>query len=1135
MRLNRLELIRYGQFQNAEIEFPARADDGPDVTIVFGPNEAGKSTAFNGFLELLFGIKMGRHPYAFRFDRSDLLVGAEIVLPGQGTVVLRRNSKKAQSLVDANGRPLDPALLSSALHGLSREAYLERFSLNETGLRQGGERIAKAQGDLGQLLYAGLSGLTGMTGTLDALQERADSFYKKGGRSSGVKQSKLRLKDIRTELRKYRLTPDVERNLQQNSEQSARIFKEADIVLQKVRSRQAAANAAQVWYELSQDMEQVEKLLSNFPKGPNIAQDALENVVSLSGTIDVNTQQIKELANEIKKQAQIIQDNPLNSLIQPLSAELDRFAELSINDELINDRAATALTDVKLIAQQRDELSEQINTVLHDLQLSNDTKSTIALNTIDPEELDASVRECLIGEQNVKSIRQQIKLARKQLGNSPPEPRDLSTLRTMFEEWDKVKDLAAAQSEHSRCESSLSALTASLPATWRQFVADGLPAPETIDEINKEYLALKAAREAAERTMSASKAELVEAMAEFSSLESAPDSVDIDETEKSRRSRDQQWQNHRVALTTKTADGFEQAMYADDINREHYLNGLGARQRLQAARVSLTKLESRFANDEAIADELGEQLKSIKQRSQAIARALGLEDIAPPASFIKRRRDLDNAAQAAAALGNAKQLLDTGLERQQSAYDKLIEAARSSGFAANDEDLFLMVHRALITEHSDRKLWDKWQNDEKEVNELVKELNRAEEKHADALNRVNILTTGLLFSGLSPVELQKRIPQLRHFKHLHTERAALSNKLDTLKQITTATADTARRLVQILGSTDQVENADPLVIIGNVRDQFKDLQLAEEIREEAIIKRDLAVKKSQQLSEKLLLAQSRLDAFFTGQGDASLPSRERVSRLTERDKLRAQQARAENERRKVRKAVDESLFIDELERLPDATREAVLEQDLTDAQQLRDTAFAEMKECERIHKDAFNATERSDLSTEEATLLEGLRRDAHQAVVARVGVLAARGALRRLAKEKRSDMLRDVANAFVMMTTPVWKDVNVWSQSEGDKLVGIKQDGKAVPVEHMSTGTMGQLYFALRLAGYQSFARQSGALPMILDDIMETFDDTRAVAALKLCSEIGKSGQAILFTHHAHLVKLARDTVGNVAVVSIPE
>ncbi len=57
---------------------------------------------------------------------------------------------------------------------------------------------------------------------------------------------------------------------------------------------------------------------------------------------------------------------------------------------------------------------------------------------------------------------------------------------------------------------------------------------------------------------------------------------------------------------------------------------------------------------------------------------------------------------------------------------------------------------------------------------------------------------------------------------------------------------------------------------------------------------------------------------------------------------------------------------------------------------------------------------------------------------------------------------------------------------------------------------------------------------MILDDIMETFDDTCAAAALKLCSEIGGSGQAILFTHHAHLVDLARDAIDGVSVVTMP-
>ena len=55
-----------------------------------------------------------------------------------------------------------------------------------------------------------------------------------------------------------------------------------------------------------------------------------------------------------------------------------------------------------------------------------------------------------------------------------------------------------------------------------------------------------------------------------------------------------------------------------------------------------------------------------------------------------------------------------------------------------------------------------------------------------------------------------------------------------------------------------------------------------------------------------------------------------------------------------------------------------------------------------------------------------------------------------------------------------------------------------------------------------------------LDDIMETFDDTRARAALQLCAEIGANGQAILFTHHAHLVELARDCIEGVAVVNMP-
>ncbi len=191
------------------------------------------------------------------------------------------------------------------------------------------------------------------------------------------------------------------------------------------------------------------------------------------------------------------------------------------------------------------------------------------------------------------------------------------------------------------------------------------------------------------------------------------------------------------------------------------------------------------------------------------------------------------------------------------------------------------------------------------------------------------------------------------------------------------------------------------------------------------------------------------------------------------------------------------------------------------------------QEARRHYDEAHAAADPSALIAEQATLQEELRHGARQAAVRRIGDFVAREALRRLAGERRSTMLDDVRDAFVAMTAPAWKNVEAWTHDQGEKLVGTTADGEVVHVERMSSGTMGQLYFALRLAGYRSFVREAGPLPMILDDIMETFDNARASEALKLCSELGREGQAIMFTHHEHLVDLARESVSDVAVLEM--
>ncbi|WP_370129715.1 AAA family ATPase [Bradyrhizobium ottawaense] len=53
MRLRRLDLTRYGKFTDHSIDFGERPIDQPDLHVIYGPNEAGKSTAFTGVSRLV--------------------------------------------------------------------------------------------------------------------------------------------------------------------------------------------------------------------------------------------------------------------------------------------------------------------------------------------------------------------------------------------------------------------------------------------------------------------------------------------------------------------------------------------------------------------------------------------------------------------------------------------------------------------------------------------------------------------------------------------------------------------------------------------------------------------------------------------------------------------------------------------------------------------------------------------------------------------------------------------------------------------------------------------------------------------------------------------------------------------------
>ncbi len=80
---------------------------------------------------------------------------------------------------------------------------------------------------------------------------------------------------------------------------------------------------------------------------------------------------------------------------------------------------------------------------------------------------------------------------------------------------------------------------------------------------------------------------------------------------------------------------------------------------------------------------------------------------------------------------------------------------------------------------------------------------------------------------------------------------------------------------------------------------------------------------------------------------------------------------------------------------------------------------------------------------------------------------------------------------------------------------------KLVPLENVSSGTMDQVYLALRLAAAKLFQNGGEPLPLIFDDSFTQYDDDRLRTALKWLSE-SYGGQMIVFTCHRREAQMLR-------------
>lgn len=79
----------------------------------------------------------------------------------------------------------------------------------------------------------------------------------------------------------------------------------------------------------------------------------------------------------------------------------------------------------------------------------------------------------------------------------------------------------------------------------------------------------------------------------------------------------------------------------------------------------------------------------------------------------------------------------------------------------------------------------------------------------------------------------------------------------------------------------------------------------------------------------------------------------------------------------------------------------------------------------------------------------------------------------------------------------------------------VRRDGTPLRLADLSRGTAEQLYLALRFGLVERFAETTGEpLPVVMDDILVNFDDERAALAARSIEELARTCQVIYFTCH---------------------
>jgi uncharacterized protein YhaN len=206
VKILRLDLLAFGPFTNVSLNL----DKGSEgLHLIYGPNEAGKSSALRALRQLFFGIG-GQTDDAFVHRYDKLRIGAVLRdQKGNRLEIIRRKGNKKTLRAGDDDTVVDDMELARFLGGLNEQLFMQRFGIDRKTLEAGGQSIGEPGSDLGELIFgAGLGSVTGLRAAQDGLRADMEELFTPKGRTQRINKTVAELRDSQTRIKQQQLSAD---------------------------------------------------------------------------------------------------------------------------------------------------------------------------------------------------------------------------------------------------------------------------------------------------------------------------------------------------------------------------------------------------------------------------------------------------------------------------------------------------------------------------------------------------------------------------------------------------------------------------------------------------------------------------------------------------------------------------------------------------------------------------------------------------------------------------------------------------------------------------------------------------------------------------------------------------------------